>query len=761
MKLFTSLCAKKSIVSSFFLIVVLPLISCADFFQGKIDMDSSSSSGTLSSLVTSEEEITQLPAPTTISVSQGLYAGKIVISWHAVTGATSYRVERAIVTQANVDGTFTAPLDDAYDIFAESSTEGTNFGGNSSTVYDNSFTDIVLDTGTATSSAKEYGYGYFYRVSAENANEGYDSSKYITSPASYLLAPPTSVSADKGKSTDYITVSWKQVNGCTRYDISRALHGDAIYTTIASVVPRSNSTNSNYYADTVDSGSEYDYKITGYRNGNYSLASSCAYGYTLMAGAPSMPTDVVIVEDKGRGDTVDSISISWTASTAESAPNYYIYRSSSVDSSLILLNAASPVTETSYTDKSSLKTGVYYYYQICSWILDDDGVTKLKSAMSNSDSSSASPAEGFLLSPPSTVSSSKDSNNIHTVSWTPAIGSTSEQSEYSYVLYGSSTNTFTESSTILASIATPELSSDGMYHYTPSQTASYYALRTIRTVAGNTITSSFSAATQPAPFAAVSVSATDHAWIDGITNDSANANSKNVYPVKITWSAPQDSSVAGYYVYRSSSPTSGYKKLNAAALSVDTLSYIDSNSSAKVRTLYYYKVLTINANGEGSNYSDYDTGYGAITYDQYMIEYNKTVKNSQSKLTLMHKSGNTDKLGTETINGTLSGTLYYNATIAGLGGRVIMLYTNYADYYIVDGNASSGVYFCINGNTNTSASMDTNGTMDGTVTCTGMYPGTVGYDSIKIVSGAAGGGTYKITPEGFPSGDVSYTIGNQ
>ena len=110
----------------------------------------------------------------------------------------------------------------------------------------------------------------------------------------------------------------------------------------------------------------------------------------------------------------------------------------------------------------------------------------------------------------------------------------------------------------------------------------------------------------------------------------------------------------------------------------------------------------------------------------------------------MHKSGATDKLGSESSYGDISGSLSYNASIAGLGGRVIMHYDNYADYYIM-GDKSLGVYFLLNGNTNTSASMDTNGTMDGTVTVQGMYPGSVVYDGIKIKGGAAGGGTYGVT----------------
>ena len=50
----------------------------------------------------------------------------------------------------------------------------------------------------------------------------------------------------------------------------------------------------------------------------------------------------------------------------------------------------------------------------------------------------------------------------------------------------------------------------------------------------------------------------------------------------------------------------------------------------------------------------------------------------------------------------------------------------------------------LKGDTNTSAGIDTNGTMDGTVDIQGMYPGSVGYNNIKISGGAAGGGTYGV-----------------
>lgn len=145
-----------------------------------------------------------------------------------------------------------------------------------------------------------------------------------------------------------------------------------------------------------------------------------------------------------------------------------------------------------------------------------------------------------------------------------------------------------------------------------------------------------------------------------------------------------------------------------------------------------------------------------------MREYNKTAINSQTKLTLMHKSNDMDKLGSETAKGAISGTLSYNAKIDGLGARITMHYDNYADFYIEDKNEASGVYFLITGDTNTSANMSANGSMDGVVICKGMYPGSVSYNNIQIKGGAAGGGTYGIKRDGFDGQiEVDWKIGEE
>ena len=221
-------------------------------------------------------------------------------------------------------------------------------------------------------------------------------------------------------------------------------------------------------------------------------------------------------------------------------------------------------------------------------------------------------------------------------------------------------------------------------------------------------------------------------------------------------------SVSGYNVYRSTKPDSGFRKINETPIPSSENCYFDYNETAKTRTYYYYRVLTVNSLEQGNEYSETKSGYGSLTPEQYMREYNKTAINSQTKLTLMHKSNDMDKLGSETAKGAISGTLSYNAKIDGLGARITMHYDNYADFYIEDKNESSGVYFLITGDTNTSANMSANGSMDGVVTCKGMYPGSVSYNNIQIKGGAAGGGTYGIKRDGFDGQiEVDWKIGEE
>ncbi|MCL2067844.1 MAG: hypothetical protein FWG99_10310 [Treponema sp.] len=235
-------------------------------------------------------------------------------------------------------------------------------------------------------------------------------------------------------------------------------------------------------------------------------------------------------------------------------------------------------------------------------------------------------------------------------------------------------------------------------------------------------------------------------------------NSSGVYPVRLRWRQP-DQRGSAFHVYRSVMVDSGFERISATPVQEGggIFSFMDENPAAAPGKIFYYRIALSNAGGEAAVFSETVMGYGALTHECYWQEYNKTIKASHQKLTYMNKPGTTSKLGSEQVQGGISGSLSYQARVAGLGGRVIMQYENYADFYI-DNNRALGHYFVLNGNTNTTASMAQNGTMDGVIIVTGMYPGRVYYDKVLIRGGAAGGGTYGVEPNGFRREELSWTL---
>jgi hypothetical protein len=238
-------------------------------------------------------------------------------------------------------------------------------------------------------------------------------------------------------------------------------------------------------------------------------------------------------------------------------------------------------------------------------------------------------------------------------------------------------------------------------------------------------------------------------------------NAQGVYPVRLRWQNAASSST-GCHVYRSEGPASDFVKISAEPVQADSenagfFTFVDENPAAVPGKIYYYRVLFLDAQGTGSHFSEICMGYGALSHEQYLLEYDKTVKSSHKKLTYMHRKAAISKLGSETKNGTLGGSIAYRARIAGLGARVTIRYENYADFFIEDGQ---GLYFLLTGDCNTTASMDQSGTMDGTMIITGMYPGKIFYDRIVIKKAAAADGTYGVEPAGFPRREINWKLVN-
>jgi hypothetical protein len=243
------------------------------------------------------------------------------------------------------------------------------------------------------------------------------------------------------------------------------------------------------------------------------------------------------------------------------------------------------------------------------------------------------------------------------------------------------------------------------------------------------------------------------------------ANAQGVYPVRITWKSPAGESPAAYHVYRSGSPGGEFLNITGAPIEAEKetegrFAWTDANPDAKPGETYYYRVWRQDAQGQGAFFPETMAGYGALSPERYFLEYNKTIKSSHARLVLMNKPDALGKVGSETKNGAIRGEVHYACRLVGggLGGaRVTIRYDNYADFYS-GGDPSRGAYFSLAGNADTAVNIASTGAMEGTVTITGMYPGKVHYDRLRIKSGAAAGGSYGVEPAGFPRAEIAWNV---
>lgn len=743
----------KLLTSVLFFTIILS--SCTNLLIGRVNIDSDTKNKTLQDLFKAEINVAKLDTPENLTVSKGLYTKTVKLTWDKVPYATSYTIERAIV-KSDSQGNFREPLEEEYEEIAN----------NISSLY---YTDDVT-RGFDSIVKIDFTNRYYYRVCAENLEKDYESSNFSTPDYGFILEPPVNVIAERGKHSDRIRITWESSGLNYSYQIYKSDSSDS-----SKFNPLSKIIGCNYFDDTISSsnrGKEFYYYVTAISNEDNSvesIASSIAMGYTTTEGAPVAPENVTVVN--GTGKSKNSITIKWdkVSTDDESKLFYNIYRNSDRNSQLIRIKKELESSVTTYTDiyaddNKILMNERYYYYIQSVYI---DGETVKKSAFSETGPNEKNEASGYILSAPENCIAEDDSedNSKIILKWTPPIGI--EDNDYSYNIYTSNTSVSQDNNTFNSTF---ELSIIGcrpeIVNNIISLKTERYKYYKITSVNEDGIESDDGEVFAPSPLAPKNVFASKNA---GAFN---SANKKGVYNVKVTWEIQDGENPSGFNIYRSTSPDKDFKKINSESISGNTREYYDNSDQMQAGVYYYYRVVPLNFANYGINGNNplSDTlnncrGYGSLTSDQWFIEYNRTIMNSQKKLTLMHKKKDTDKLGDDGCEGDLSGNLTYSAKVAGLGAEIKMHYTNYADFYI-SGDKKEGYYFFINGDTNTSASMDSSGTMSGTVNCKGMYPGIAVYNNIKIINGAAGGGYYIVTTYDnsenmITESMVDWTIGNK
>ena len=816
-----SIFSKKARVANFLLKfalvgLCLAFVSCANIFQDKVAMSRSGTSATLDSFFVGGAVVGKLNKPSEINVSQYEYKDKIRVSWSPVKNASYYILKRAVV-EKDADGKWKKMKDDDslnWELVKR--------------IYITSYEDIIITKEWSNDDKLDYNNekykkAYYYSVSAGNELLGYDDSDEEKSTWGALLSPPTETRASLGSSEEHIKIIWKPSDGVRRYEVYRSSQTDGTNSTkIAELFP----TETSYQDNNVSSfkGANLFYTVCAVGFNDTSVPSSVAMGYTSRPGAPKGVENVNVT--KGHGESKDSIEIQWSAVDGGEI-SYNIYRSSSNDNTLVELATVSG-DKTAYTDnggKEKFNQNVYYYYYVQSYkkAMESGEEVIYQGPMSNSGPSSdldeaysEKYAEGFILSAPSFVEVQKPDidkkNDPYTILFTPSIGDKNfpqgakgevYTNDYTYIVYGDASE---NGSFIKVEHGGPDFDKEKGKYSISVPKYKFYKMQ----VNFEGQKSDETEVVAPAPYAPTDVYVTCAALVGDYSNyqpDSSistkkvekdpGSNNNGVHPVKIIWKAPEGDDASCYNIYRKENINGSWgTPINAEP--VTETYYIDKNENAKIGTVYYYSVISLNSLKQGANmstfieptigkdgiiettYIDIDGksircgrgwGWGALSAWQYMREERKTIESSQKKLSKMNVSSDTDKIGTCYGTGAFGGTVHYETSAktliqAASGLKIYITYTNYVDFYIQN-KPELGAYFKFDGSTNTNISSVTSqgGNMFGTLNIEGMYPGKVLYDNVIIKGGAAAGGTYGVIRDGIDTEsnhpEVFYTSGDK
>ena len=246
------------------------------------------------------KSVTPKPSAPVVKIGHSAASGKPMLTWNAVSGATSYKVYRA----TSQNGTYS-----------------------------------LLGTVTATSytnTGAKAGVTYYYKVKAVNS-AGESAYSNIVSGRATVTTLTMGHSASSGKPQ----LTWKAVSGAASYKVYRATAKNGAYTVI-------NTTKALTYTNVGAAlGTTYYYKVEALNAAGKSLGFSdvvegkvapvLAVGYSSVSGKPQL---------------------TWKA--VPGATEYQVYRSTQQNSRYTKINTT---TATSYVNTGA-KAGTTYYYKI-------------------------------------------------------------------------------------------------------------------------------------------------------------------------------------------------------------------------------------------------------------------------------------------------------------------------------------------------------------------------------------------------------------
>ena len=250
------------------------------------------------------KSVTPKPSAPVVKIGNSSTSGKPMLTWNAVSGATSYKVYRATSQKGTYSllGTVTA-------------TSYTNTGAKAGTTY-------------------------YYKVKAVNSAGESAYSNIVSGKAKAAPAAP-SVTAGNS-STGKPRLTWKAVSGAVSYRIYRSESRGTGYSLLGT-------TSSTSYVNTgAAAGKTYYYRVKAVNR------DGMASGYSnIVSGKATLPAPVLNI---GLSVSSGKPMLAWDA--VPGATSYRIYRSTSRGTGYSLL---ATTTSTSYVNTSAAKGTTYYY----------------------------------------------------------------------------------------------------------------------------------------------------------------------------------------------------------------------------------------------------------------------------------------------------------------------------------------------------------------------------------------------------------------
>ena len=246
------------------------------------------------------KSVTPKPAAPVVKIGHSAASGKPMLTWNAVSGATSYKVYRA----TSQNGTYSLL----------------------GTVTTTSYTNTGAKAGTT----------YWYKVKAVNS-AGESAYSNIVSGRATVTTLTMGHSSTSGKPQ----LTWKAVSGAASYKVYRATAKNGAYTVI-------NTTKALTYTNTGAAlGTTYYYKVEALN------ASGKSMGFSAVVEGKVAPVLAV-----GYSSVSGKPQLTWKA--VPGATEYQVYRSTQQNSGYTKINTT---TATSYVNTGA-KAGTTYYYKI-------------------------------------------------------------------------------------------------------------------------------------------------------------------------------------------------------------------------------------------------------------------------------------------------------------------------------------------------------------------------------------------------------------